>query len=448
MAAVCFVAVCSHKFSFMSRRFGGKMKIGRFSVRPTFVVAGLLAVALGVWAAPAVIHEQRLLQARRLLDTHNAKRALELLQTVEKHANCKKTQFLLARANRRLGRLDDVRKHLNAAEEMGYSPAAIELEKWLTQAQSGHVSSVLPQLREYLATSNTDVQEVCEALVNGYLRNYRFEEAAHWLEAWEGDFPQEAQPHFCRGALWQHFDRLPDALKEFRRAVELEPGRTDVRLELGRVLAGLHQYDRAILQLQRCLEDDPQNSDVLAALAGCFLLQGELERPRKIYQQLLTRNPKDFSALWGLGQLALSDGNCQEAIDWLEKALNQQPRNQSVHHTLATALQACGRPEEAKVHHAFVEEATQALARVRLLVEQVQKQPDSLEPRYEIGVTLLQYASASDGIAWLYSALEIDPQHTKTHQALAEYYQQHGNPKLAERHARLAAGSPVPASND
>ena len=46
------------------------------------------------------------------------------------------------------------------------------------------------------------------------------------------------------------------------------------------------------------------------------------------------------------------------------------------------------------------------------------------------------------GLRWLHSALQLDPHHKATHEALADYYRRMGNQGLAARHKELAQNSP------
>jgi Tfp pilus assembly protein PilF len=53
-------------------------------------------------------------------------------------------------------------------------------------------------------------------------------------------------------------------------------------------------------------------------------------------------------------------------------------------------------------------------------------------------VICLGNGQAQEGLRWLSGALQIDPQHGPTHQALADYYEKAGEPDLAARHRQQA----------
>ena len=78
------------------------------------------------------------------------------------------------------------------------------------------------------------------------------------------------------------------------------------------------------------------------------------------------------------------------------------------------------------------------MAQVQLLLEQLRTNPDRVDLRYDVGTKLLEYGTAGEGVAWLQSVLQHQPDHQPTHKALAEYYEAHDAPALAARHRRQA----------
>jgi hypothetical protein len=105
---------------------------------------------------------------------------------------------------------------------------------------------------------------------------------------------------------------------------------------------------------------------------------------------------------------------------------------------LASALRAVGRVDEAEAHFAFVRKANQKLADLEGLLERVRENPKAVQERYQVGRTLMLYASPPKGAAWLRSVLEVDPHHGPTHRMLADYYAERNDQQLAERHRRQA----------
>lgn len=57
--------------------------------------------------------------------------------------------------------------------------------------------------------------------------------------------------------------------------------------------------------------------------------------------------------------------------------------------------------------------------------------------RYEAGMIFLRNGFTQDGLRWLYTALDADPNHRPTHQALADYFERTGEEAQARHHRRF-----------
>lgn len=406
--------------------------------RSRLVVVGLILIVAGLASYPWVWQEYRMQQARSLLlrrDTPSARVWLDA--ALQRDPRRGEAHFLLARTSRREGQMDEVGEHLQRAWDVGYDRQRIEREQWLALAQTGQLDEAEPHRIELLADPRGDAVEICEAYVNGYLRAYRFQEALELLDAWQADFPEDAQPHYSRALVWSHLMRTADSVEEYELALQLDPNRIDARVQLANQLTSLHRYDEAGEHYRVCLEQDPKMTEARLGYAFCLLEQGEVERPERWFRETLEESPGNIRARVGLGTLALMDGRDGEAAEVLENVVRLEPTNRTARYKLASALQSLGRGEEAAGHFEYVSQANKGLARVQQLLESLRTNPDQIGPRLDIGKIILEYDSSSEGVAWIQSILEMDPQHAPAHQALAEYYDTHAMPDLAARHWRM-----------
>jgi tetratricopeptide (TPR) repeat protein len=408
-------------------------------------VAGLAVVVTLAFVAGPALRTYRLRCARQALARHRPDVALQWLEAADGgDRRSAEIQFLMGRAHRKLGNLSRLRECLEQAWRLGHPKDAIQREQWMAMAQSGQLAEAEPALKEHLARSGEDAQEICEALVNGHLRNYNFAAAASWLDAWQADFPEDAQPHYCQGRIRRHFMQLPQAAEAYAKALEMDPTRTDVRLELAETMEQQHRLDEALAHYRRCREERPVEPRALSGMARCLFGQGQRDEAEQVYRQVLARWPDDLEAQVGLARIELATGRAEEALRLLRPALERMPHDRKLRYSLAVALRTIGEHEEAERHFAFVREANEAAVRVQQLTDQLRMSPQLIEPRYEIGELLLQYGSSAEAVAWLSSVLQWDPHHRATHQALADYYAQHDNPQLAEQHRRQAEAHDEP----
>ena len=153
--------------------------------------------------------------------------------------------------------------------------------------------------------------------------------------------------------------------------------------------------------------------------ANSFFQQSRREEASETLQQLLGEHPGHFEAHRLMAEVATSQGNYQQAVKHARAAVERRPYDTTAHNTLGNALRVLGQPEQAKPHLQYVAGAEASLGRMERQLRQVVDDPINTELRYEIGMTLLRYGSPVDGLKWLQSVLEIEPEHQLARAALA-----------------------------
>jgi tetratricopeptide (TPR) repeat protein len=407
-----------------------------------YLVVGVLVAALAavvvLWH-PLLI-EWRVCRASRLLRERNNDRALTELRAALRIAPDRpETLLMLARTHRRLGNLERVPALVRRAKSVGGDPGLAQREMWLLLAQSGRLREAEPHLAELLRDAGDDGPDICEAYVQCYFANLRINEANQLLDAWQKDYPQDAQPHFMRAYLLQGLGSMEEAVAAYRQGLEIAPGETIMRCRMAQGLAKLGELDQAAELLRRCAEEAPQNAEVLMSWGDCFFMQGDTDQARQILEQLLDHAPDHFEAKRLLGEIELADGRFQEAVDHLQVAVDLRPYDTTSHNALGRALRGLGRADEAQPHFDYVAEAEQPLSLMERQLREVVERPDDLELRYQIGATLLKYGSPEDGAKWLRTVLELHPDHAEANLALAAYYEARGDWRKALVHRERAA---------
>lgn len=400
------------------------------------VAVALVLVAVGVFAWRPLLRSYRLSQGRLALENRDPRQALQDFHSARQLApDYAETHFQMARAYRHLGQLDRVHESLSTAWRLGYDVAALKREQWLVLAQTGELKDAEPSLLALLSDpQETRADEISEALVRGYFANLRFPEAERILDAWQKDYPKDAEPHFLRGYFYEAFNRNRDAVAEYEQGLAKALGRTDGRLRLSGVLIRQLDYARAERELVRCLDEQPLDLQVRTEWAAYLFAVGRIDESHREFQQVLIRAPDNPEALRLMGQIELAAQRPEEALRWLLPAAEKNPCDTAVRQALGQALQAAGRTDEAEPHFRYVEEADRKLQHLDAWLPEVLKNPADVSLRYKIGVTVLRYRSPSDGLRWLKTVLEIDPDHIETHRTLADYYAQQGDQQAAQRH--------------
>jgi len=376
-------------------------------------------------------------QAELALEDRNAELALAWLGKVMVHSpRDSRAHFLLARAHRRLGDLQQVREHLQQARDLGFSPARIEREEILAMAQTGELQKTLQHLPGLLVDPGDDAPEICEAFVSGYYLAYDFANAFKLLEVWQKDFPKDPQPHYLRGLYESHIGSEKRALEAFRKAHALAPRRADIRKFLVQSLMDVQEFDEALSHVRLLAAQFPEDLDLNAALGHCLFEKGDLDEARQVLEELLQRHPDHYAATLVLGKLLNRLELPDQAIQRLEPLYQKKPFDYQVRFALATALQAVGRADEAADHFVYVHEAQSELAKARNLMDEAKDDPENAEARFQIGMILLKFDAPAQGAEWLRMVLQIDPRHLPALRALEDYYRQRGQHDLAATYRR------------
>lgn len=399
------------------------------------VLAG--AATLVLLLGPVSTH-YHLWRARAALARRDADGALQHLSAAgpggERHAEL---HFLSARAHRRLGDSASAVQSLHDAKLLGYSPEALQREFILTRAQTGMIKQTAPQLPDLLTNPGDDGPEICECFVNGYLKNYQYDQAMKLLRGWMADYPDDPLPHIVRGQIYQRWEQSPVAEREFRLALADAPGSVEARLGLAVSLAAQHRHEEAEREFAEVLKARPEDTACRLAWAQSLLMMGRVDDAADVFTDVLSEDPRNCSALVGMGRVCLSRRQSGEAVRWLEAAHEIYTRQLDCRYSLAQALRACGRHSEAQAHEEYFAAASPAVAEASQLAEELTRNPGSAEKRYRIGTTLLRYGSAEEGVNWLHTALELQPDHAPTHRALFDYFTEQGDAARADRHRRF-----------
>ncbi len=332
------------------------------------------------------------------------------------------TTLLRARAYRKLGEMQQVRKLLTEAVHEGATDEEIRRERVLAWAQSGQMREAQPHLAGFLSDPHEDVDDVCEAFVIGYIRNQRFSDALSLLEAWTSDSPDLAMPFLLRGRLLAFRDEFDKAEADLRLALTLDPDLAEARLELALVLIEGNRFDEAIPWLEGCLDSPKVRSSAMVELATCLKVTGEGARALELLEHAKAEFPEDHVVLLELGRIQFENGAYESAVENLRNAVTLNPLNDEAHYVLAQSLSLSGRLDEARPHFEFVEQARAALAEIDRLNRVVLQDPTDIDSLVTLGQLYLQHVNVEEGVIRLHSALDLDPENQTAHRLLYEHY--------------------------
>jgi len=101
----------------------------------------------------------------------------------------------------------------------------------------------------------------------------------------------DATTHYNLGLLMSMTGRLPDAEREYRRAIALDPAHADARSNLGPLLVRMGRTREAADELRRLVADDPENVSALTNLGVVLLQQGRGAEARPYLERAVELAP-------------------------------------------------------------------------------------------------------------------------------------------------------------
>jgi predicted Zn-dependent protease len=420
----------------LARRFFTRLFTRR---RALWLAAALLVVGL---LAPQAWAWHQLREARKSLARHHPEEARGALASCSKVWGSRASVRLLAcRAAWQADDPEAALAELRAAQRLSGGATDETAFEWaLLQAAGGNVREVDEYLQKRVRQSPEVGPLVWEALALGYLRVYRTLDAMACLNHWLERDPNNVRALELRGQTFVTGKGVVRGVEDYRRALELDPGREQTRWHLVEGLLALGGYEEAVGHLELIARRTPDDPKVASMLARCYNFLGRRAEARALLDAALARHPDDGLCLRTRGQLALMDDRKPEAEAWLRRAAAVMPDDYQAQWLLFEALRQQGKQDEAREQNRRADEVKERAARIgELQSRKLAEFPLDPALHYEMGVLVIQSGRGEVGERWLLTALNLDPTHAPSHAALADYYQRRGDRAKAEYHRALAA---------
>jgi tetratricopeptide (TPR) repeat protein len=356
--------------------------------------------------------------------------------------------LLAARTARRYGEFDETESFLDAYEKVrGKDDDSLILERILLQAQRGQVDRVRDFCETRVRQNHPDSPLILEAVSAGLMRTYRLQEADDRIQAWLKLRPNDCQALLFQAILHDLHNRIPEATADYLHILELDPDNEEARLRLTGLLVQNQKGSEALPPLEYLRKRTPDDPRILVRIAQCRRLLGQPEKAKTILDGVLARYPHFPDALALRGKLAWEDRQLPEAEAWLSEAVARDPSANEVRNPLYLCLMAEGKEAEGKEVQARQIQQDQDMKDLDGLINgKMQQSPFDPTLQCRAGVIAMRSGDPKEGLRWLESALELDPNYAPAHEALADYYQRIGDPGRAARH-REKAKPPAPAES-
>ena len=188
-------------------------------------------------------------------------------------------------------------------------------------AEKGRVDEGVKALQKLMKGTKEDL-DVLSAITSIYQRARKFDEAQNTLNQALQRFPNEEQVYFMQGALYEKMNKVNDAEKAFRKALEFEKDDPAVLNYLGFMFAdhGI-KLDEALTMIQKAVKSDPTSGAYLDSLGWAYYKLNRLDLAEEYLKKAIIFYNTDASIHDHLGDLYFKTKRYEEARNEWTKSL-------------------------------------------------------------------------------------------------------------------------------
>ena len=235
----------------------------------------------------------------------------------------------------------------------GYASEAIpHLEKaqeqaalGIAQIETGQFSPAVENLEAALAKRPSDPDLLY------YLGRAAGLRSKQLIDNMMAAYPNSARAHQALAENYFVLRQLPQAEREFREALKLQPNLPEVHLELGLVYAGSSRWDEAEQEFRAQSTLQPGNAEAAYRLGSALLQQGKAHAARQELQRANHLLPEMPETLYSLGKAASLEGDVNSAESAYTKVISLEKNTAlaaQAHFALAGLYRKQGKNAEAE----------------------------------------------------------------------------------------------------
>lgn len=168
------------------------------------------------------------------------------------------------------------------------------------------------------------------------------EEGLRWAEQAIAAAPEEAEPHYFAGRLWELAGRPDRAEASYRRVLGLDPRHARAHNNLGCVLSLQGRLEEALACFRQALQLDPQQPEANQNYAAMTNDARAQDAAIQGYLRQTQRDPADARAFCNLANIYIGLGRNTEAMASLERAIALDPSRADAHYSKSLLMLSAG----------------------------------------------------------------------------------------------------------
>ena len=162
--------------------------------------------------------------------------------------------------------------------------------------------------------------------------------------------PGDARAHNYLATKYLQAGRVPTAIDELRRALQIAPDDAEAHSNLGSVLLTQGQVSEASAHLRTAVRIKPDDDRVRFNYANLLQASGRTDDAIAEFRRAVQLNPDNADAHFNLAVLLGPRNQLGEAITHLRQVIEINPQNADAHRNLAVGLGLQGKLDEAIRH--------------------------------------------------------------------------------------------------
>ena len=171
---------------------------------------------------------------------------------------------------------------------------------------------------------------------------------------------ESAETHLMLGSAKIGVADFAGARDELAKAVALNPDLPEVHVLYAQALQVTGDPDQALKEFKAELAVDPYNFESNLHIGAMLRQDQNNEEAMKYLNRALETRPKDLGVRYQLAAIALSEGKLEMARNQLESIIKEAPQFTEAHVSLSIAYYRLKRPEDGKRERDIVEKLTAA----------------------------------------------------------------------------------------
>jgi tetratricopeptide (TPR) repeat protein len=243
------------------------------------------------------------------------------------------------------------------------------------------------------------------------------------VTACKSDPQATARKHVEKGNQQLANQQFPEAIIEYRNAVQADPRLGEARLKLAHAYASAGDGPNALKEYARAADLLPEDNDAQVKAGTFMLLVGRFQEAQGVATRMLKRDPNNVEAqiLYANTLAGLKD--MDGAISAFEKAVEMDPDRSATYSDLGSAQLVSG--DTAAAEAAFK--------------KAVEIDPKSVKAHLSLANFKWSIDKMDEAEAEIRRAIELDQKNAVANRAMAMLYLVTGKPQAAEPHLKLVA---------